>query len=192
VKVKTFTEKPDKDTAQAFIDSGEFLWNAGIFIWGAKVIAEEIEHCAPDIALHWQGWQEFVGSPYEQDFLARIYPDMPRISIDYAVMEKSDRVMAIPAFFDWTDLGNWESMYDYFAVRDSKGNAVRTGGKLLSRDNEGTIIFSSARDKLVAVKGLKDFMVVDMKDVLMICPRDEKSLADFLTELSLPEYEKYR
>ena len=192
VRVKTFTEKPDRETAQAFIDSGEFLWNAGIFIWKAKVIAEEIDKCAPEISAHWSGWRQSVGSPWEKEYLEGIYPDMPRTSIDYAVMEKSDRVMAIPAFFDWADLGNWESMYEYFDLRDHNGNAVRTGGKVLSRDNERSIIFSSRKDKLVAVKGLDDFMVIDMDDVLMICPRDEKSLRDFLSELSLPEYEEYR
>ena len=192
VKVKTFTEKPDKDTAQAFIDSGEFLWNAGIFIWKASVIADELERCAPEIAAHWDGWNKHVGMPSEKEFLEYIYPDMPRTSIDYAVMEKSDRVMAIPAFFDWTDLGNWESMYEYFVQRDNGGNAVRTGGKILSRDNQGTVIFSSKEGKLVAIKGLRDYMVIDMDDVLMICPRDEKSMGEFLSELSLPEYEEYR
>ena len=192
VRVKTFTEKPDRQTAQAFIDSGEFLWNAGIFIWKASVIAEELELRAPEIAAHWAAWRLHVGLPSEREYLEYIYPDMPRTSIDYAVMEKSDRVMAIPAFFDWTDLGNWESMYEYFAVRDNNGNAIRTGGKVLSRDNKGTVIFSSKDGKLVAVKGLRDFVVVDTDDVLMICPRDEKSFGDFLSELSLPEYEEYR
>ncbi len=192
MRVKTFTEKPDLETAQAFVDSGEFLWNAGIFIWKASVIASELERCAPGIAGHWAGWRSHVGLPSEREFLESIYPDMPRTSIDYAVLEKSDRVMAIPAFFDWTDLGNWESMYEYFSTRDRDGNAVRTGGKLLSRDNKGSIILSSRKGKLMIAKGLRDYMVIDMDDVLVICPRDGKSIGEFLSELSLPEYEEYK
>ena len=192
VKVKTFMEKPGKELAQVFVDSGEFLWNAGIFIWKASVIIEEIARWAPEIAERWKDWKENIGTPGENAYLAGIYPDMPRISIDYAVMEKSARVMAIPAFFDWADLGNWESLYSYFAVRDDKGNAVRVIGRLLERDNTGTVILSPIKKKLVAVKGLKDFLVLDLPDILLICPRDEDQLQDFLAELSLPEYEEYR
>lgn len=192
IKVKTFTEKPQKELAQVFVDSGEFLWNAGIFIWRASVIADEIARCAPEIADAWKDRDKYLSTPLEAEYLEDIYPGMPRTSIDYAVLEKSDRVMAIPAFFDWTDLGNWESLYEYLAVRDAHGNAIRTYGKVLARDDEGTIIMSPYKNKLVAVKGLKDFMVIDQDDVLLICPREEQSLGEFLSELALPEYEDYR
>jgi len=192
IKVKTFTEKPEKELAQVFVDSGEFLWNAGIFFWKASVIARELELRAPELAASWKDWEKYVSTPLEREYLEEIYPGMPRTSIDYAVLEKSDCVMAIPAFFDWSDLGNWESLYEYFAVRDSKGNAIRSGGKVLARDDEGTIILSPYPKKLVAVKGLKDFMVIDQDDILLICPREEGSLSEFLSELALPEYEDYR
>ncbi len=192
MKVKTFTEKPSLELAQVFVDSGEFLWNAGIFIWKASVIAEELDHYVPDLSRQWNGWEQYVGTEHERDYLERIYPDMPRTSIDYAVMEKSERVMAIPAPFDWTDLGNWDSVYEYFSNRDDEGNAVRTVGRHLLREDVDTLVFSSRKDKLVAVKGLKDFVVLDLDDVLLVCPRDEKSLTDFLSELALPEYESYR
>ncbi|MBR4808921.1 MAG: mannose-1-phosphate guanylyltransferase [Bacteroidales bacterium] len=192
VRVKTFTEKPEKEIAQAFIDSGEFLWNAGIFIWKASVIASELQEQAPEVAAQWREWDKYISTPLEKEYLREIYPGMPRISIDYAVMEKSERVMAIPSFFDWADLGSWESLYEYFAVRDSKGNSSRTRGKFLSRDNSGTIVLSPHKGKLVAVKGLTDYMVLDLDDVLLICPRDEQSFKEFLSELSLPEYEEYR
>ena len=192
VRVKTFTEKPEKEIAQVFVDSGEFLWNSGIFIWKASVIAAELQGLAPEVAAQWREWDKYISTPLEREYLEEIYPGMPRISIDYAVMEKSERVMAIPAFFDWADLGSWESLYEYFAVRDSFGNAGYCRGKNLSRDNQGTIVLSPAKGKLVAVKGLKDFMVLDLPDVLLICPRDEQSIKDFMSELSLPEYEDYR
>ena len=192
VKVKTFTEKPSKELAQVFVDSGEFLWNAGIFIWKAAVIAGEIARYVPEIARQWNGWEQYVSSPLEGEYLDRIYPDMPRTSIDYAVMEKSSRVMAIPALFDWNDLGNWDSLYEYFSEKDNSGNAMKITGSSLLRDNSGTLIFSSGKDKLVAVKGLRDFIVLDGRDVLLICPRDDKQFKDFTSELTMPEYEKFR
>ena len=192
VRVKTFTEKPEKEIAQAFIDSGEFLWNSGIFIWKASVIASELQELAPEVAAQWREWDKYISTPLEREYLEEIYPGMPRISIDYAVMEKSERVTAIPAFFDWADLGSWESLYEYFSVRDSDGNAGYTRGKKLSRGNKGSIVLAPAKDKLVAIKGLEDYLVIDLPDVLLICPRDEKSLKDFMSELSLPEYEEYR
>ena len=190
VKVKTFTEKPGKELAQVFIDSGEFLWNAGIFIWKASVIAEELELYAPEICTQWSGWEQFVATPHQRDYLQRIYADMPRTSIDYAVMEKSQRVMAIPSFFDWNDLGNWNSLYEYFAGED--GNAVKLNGDGVLADDTGDLIFSSRQGKLVAIKGLKDFIVIDTDDVLLICPREESILKSFISEISKPEFEKYK
>ena len=191
VKVKTFTEKPSKELAQVFVDSGEFLWNAGIFIWQASVIAEELSEYMPELAEQWADWEEYVATPREREYLERIYPDMPRTSIDYAVMEKSERVMAIPAYFAWNDLGNWDSVFEYFASGED-GNALRTGGRLRLEGVKGTLVLSSRRGKLVAIRGLKDFVVIDSDDVLMICPREEQDLMEFISELSLPEYEKYK
>ena len=190
VRVKTFTEKPGKELAQVFIDSGEFLWNAGIFIWKASVIAEELERYAPEISTQWNGWEQFVATPHQRDYLQRIYADMPRTSIDYAVMEKSQRVMAIPSFFDWNDLGNWNSLYEYFVGPD--GNAVKLNGDGVLSGDTGDLIFSSRKGKLVAVKGLKDFIVIDTDDVLMICPREENTLKGFISEILKPEFEKYK
>ena len=189
VKVKTFTEKPDKELAQVFVDSGEFLWNAGIFIWKASVIASEIERYAPEVAAHWNGWQQYIASPYEHEYLERIYPDMPRTSIDYAVLEKSDRVMTIPSFFDWNDLGNWDSLFEYF-LSDDKGNALKISGPNLLRNIEGSLVYSAHKDKLVVVRSIKDFIIIDGKEVLMVCPRDE--VKELLTDVSMPQYEKFR
>lgn len=189
VKVKTFTEKPSKELAQVFLDSGEFLWNSGIFIWKASVIAEDLERYAPEVATHWNGWEQFIATPYEREYLERIYPDMPRTSIDYAVMEKSDRVMTMPALFDWNDLGNWDSLFEYF-LSDDKGNAFRISGSTLLDGVERSLVYSPRKDRIVAIKGLKDYIVIDGNEVLMICPRDE--VKDLIADLSLPEYEKFR
>ena len=188
--VKTCTEKPGKDLARVFVESGEFLWNAGIFIWKASVIAEELQRYAPEIANQWNGWENFVATAYEAEYLRRIYADMPRISIDYAVMEKSGRVMAIPSFFDWNDLGNWDSLYEYFSGAD--GNAVKIRGDVVLNNTKGDLVFCSKKDKLVAISGLQDYVVIDTPDVLVICPREENTLKGFLSGLSTPELEKYK
>lgn len=182
VKVKTFTEKPDKGLAEVFLRSGEFLWNSGIFVWKASVIREEIEKYAPQIAALWK----------ETDDIDRIYTDCARISIDYAVMEKTDRAVVIPASFGWADIGNWETLYENMSTPDEGGNVTDIEGKHLFKDNENSIIFSTSNGKLMAVKGLKDMIVVDTDDVLMICPRDDSSIKQFLSELALPQFEEFR
>lgn len=182
VKVKTFTEKPDRSLAEVFIKSGEFLWNSGIFVWKASVIKEEIERYAPQIAALWK----------ESDDIDRIYTDCARISIDYAVMEKTDRAVVIPASFGWADIGNWETLYENMSTPDEGGNVTDIEGKHLFKDNENSIVFSTSNGKLMAVKGLKDMIVVDTADVLMICPRDDSSIKQFLSELALPQFEEFR
>ncbi|MBO4263876.1 MAG: mannose-1-phosphate guanylyltransferase [Bacteroidales bacterium] len=192
VKVKTFTEKPDKELAQVFLDSGEFLWNTGIFIWKAALIADQLARYAPLVASLWRGWEQALGSPGERSFIERIYTDMPRTSIDYAVMEKSDAVVTYPASFGWADIGNWDSFYEYLAGVDADGNAVRVPGKCLQEGNHRTLLYATRPDKLVAVSGLEDFIVLDTEDVLLICPRDSARIKDFVSELASPEYEAFR
>lgn len=192
VRVKTFTEKPDSELAKIFISSGEFLWNAGIFISKASTLREELEKHAPEITRLWKDWDSHLGSPEERTFIEKLYTDCPRISIDYAVMEKSDRVVTIPSSFGWADIGNWESFYEYLVGHDKSGNAIKASGKNLIQDNKGTIIYSTTGEKLIAVKGLEDYIVVDTDDILMICPRDEKKLKEFITELAMPDFKEYR
>jgi len=192
VKIKTFTEKPDPELARVFMDTGEFLWNSGIFVWRADAIRKELERHAPEITHLWKDWREVIGSDGLMGFLERIYPDMPRISIDYAVMEKTDNAWVYPAEFRWADIGNWESLYDYLAYHDDDGNALNRTARRLLKDCSGNIVYSTRDDKLLAVRGLEDFIVVDTEDVLMICPRDEAKLKDFLSQLAMPEYEEYR
>ena len=192
VKVKTFTEKPNTELARVFIDSGEFLWSSGIYVWTASAIRRELETYAPEITRLWAGWQDKLDTEHQKEFIERIYTDMPRISIDYAVMEKSSNAWVFPAKFKWADIGNWESLYDYLANHDQNGNASSITGKDLVRDCKDNIFYSSEENKLLAIRGLENFIVINTEDVLMICPRDEEKLKDFLSELAMPEYEKYR
>lgn len=191
LKVKTFTEKPDESLAKVFIDSGEFLWNSGIFVWKAQTISEEMEKYIPEVTGLFKGWEKALGSKIEEQFIERVYMDCIKISIDYAVMEKSDKVWFIPVKFKWFDIGAWESLYNFMSNRDEDENAVFTG-KMLRENCHKDLIVSTDRKKLVAVRGLENYMVIDTPDVLLICPRGDKEFKDFIAEIAMPEYEKYR
>ena len=191
VKVKTFTEKPDAELAKVFVDSGEFLWNSGIFAWTARTIREEMEKYLPEVTRLFTGWEKVLGSKAESDFIARVYTDCLNISIDYAVMEKTDRAWLYPATFGWADIGSWESLQEFYPHKDAMGNAV-VAGKSLTAEDSNSLFVSTVKDKLVAVKGLKDFMVIDTDDVLLICPKSDKQFKDFIAGIAMPEYEKYR
>ncbi len=192
VKIKTFTEKPDIELARVFLETGEFLWNSGIFVWRADAIRQALEQYAPEISRLWDGWQDVLGTDSEHAFLERIYTDMPRISIDYAVMEKTGNAWVYPADFHWADIGNWESFYDFLAYYDDRGNAFNRTSRRLLKDCRDNIVYSTRDNKLLALSGLDDFIVIDTEDVLLICPRDEERLKEFLSQLAMPEYEDYR
>ncbi len=195
VKVKTFTEKPSEELAKVFIDTGEFLWNSGIFVWKASVIIRELERHIPDITRLFEGWQEHFCTDRERAFIERIYTDMPRLSIDYAVMEKTDLAWVYPAEFEWADIGNWQSLYDYIAYHDENGNATNSNNLLLDdlvKECTGNVIYTYKPKKLMALRGLEDYIVVDTDDVLLICPRDDEKFKDMLSSLAMPEFEKFR
>ena len=193
LKVKTFTEKPSAALAKIFIDTGEFLWNSGIFLWRASVIRGELECFAPEITSLWKGWEDALGTEAETEFVQKIYAsDLPRIAIDYAVMEKTEKAWVYPAKFRWADIGNWESLYEYMAHHDEGGNAYSIVGKPLLKFSSGNIIYSDKKGKLTAIRGLEDFIVIDSDDVLLICPRDDKEFKTMLSELAMPEYKNYK
>jgi len=117
--------------------------------------------------------------------------NMERISIDYAVMEKTEIDRVFPADFNWADIGNWESLYDYLAGADKDGNSVHSKHVLL-QGNKDNIIFTDRKDKLLAISGLENYVIIDTGNVLMICPRDDRKLKDITTHIGLPEYEDFR
>lgn len=192
VKIKTFTEKPDIELARVFIESGEFLWNSGIFVGRVSAIREELERHVPEITNLWKGWRDKLGTPEQKQFLEKVYMDCPMLSIDYGVMEKTSNAWVYPVKFKWADIGNWSALYDYLAHHDENGNASNFVGKSLLKDCSGNILYSGKAKKLTAVRGLDDYIVIDTKDVLLICPRDEDKFTEFLSELAMPEFEDYR
>lgn len=188
--IKTFTEKPDKDLASLFISTGEFLWNAGIFLWNANTIKEEMERHLPEVTKQFAGWESAIGTCIEREFIDRAYTGCPNISIGYGVMEKTDRAWIFPAHFGWQDIGTWESLYNYIP-KDKEKNAIKAD-KTLIESTRGSLIVSLEKKKLIAIKGLEDYMVIDTPDALVICPKDDKKYKDFISGIAMPEYEKYR
>ena len=191
VKVKTFTEKPDKELAKVFLASGEFLWNAGMFIWKAETIKEEMEKHMPVVTGMFKGWESALGTSMESDFLHKAYADCMNLSISYGVMEKTDRAWIYPVKFDWQDVGTWESLHNYMVGKSGSENAI-SAEKTLLEDTKDTLVISPENKKLIAIKGLEGYTVVDTDDVLLICPKDDKKFKDFISEIAMPEYEKYR
>jgi mannose-1-phosphate guanylyltransferase len=189
--VKTFTEKPDKELAQVFISTGEFFWNSGIFIWKAETIRREMEKHLPEVAGLFSGWENAIGSAAEGEFISRIYSDCTNISIDYGVMEKTDNVWICPVSFGWSDIGTWESLYNFVPYKDDNGNVI-TAEKTLTENTRDVLIISPEKKKLIAVKGLENFIIVDTDEVLLICPKDDRQFKDFMSGIAMPEYEKYR
>ncbi len=188
-QVKTFTEKPDAEMAKVLFSSGEFLWNSGIFVWNLKTVKKELETHLPDIAASFSDIAEYYYTDLEQKKVDEIYEACMAISIDYGVMEKTDRCRVFEASFGWSDLGTWESIYAQ-GDKDKAGNLINTS-KVLIEDVSDSIIVSAERDKLMVVKGLKNFIVITTDDVLLICPRDEKQIKALTADLKLNKFGEY-
>jgi len=191
VKVKTFIEKPDKDLAKIFLDSGEFLWNAGIFLWRAQTIRSELEKHLPQVTGLFKGWEHALGTGLEQEFITKAFSDCMNVSLAFGIMEKTDRAWIYPVQFDWQDVGTWESLYTYMTDRDENGN-TSNAEKTLVEDTKDVMVISPEKKKLVAIKGLENFIIVDTEDVLLICPKDDRKFKEFISHVAMPEFEKYR
>ncbi|MBQ5747447.1 MAG: mannose-1-phosphate guanylyltransferase [Bacteroidales bacterium] len=188
-QVKTFTEKPDKELAQVFIDSGEFLWNSGIFIWSADAICSALEEYLPEVYLPFKEGYKYYYTSEEQSFIDNLYAGCPSISIDYGVMEKATNVIVFQVSFGWTDLGTWGALY-LLAEKDSENNYVRVSEKIIDTTTN-SILFSTENEKLMVVKGLDNYMVVNTEDVLMICPRTEGKFKEVMADLAANEKSKF-
>ena len=169
-RVKRFAEKPDLDTAKGFLRSGDYLWNAGIFIWRAKTILDAYERFAPEIyALLSQGLN-YYNTEGEQSFIDEFYPQTPSISVDYAIMENAANIYTIPAQFGWSDLGAWGALYQE-SEKDGDGNVVT--GEVILEDTHNSLI-RAPKGKLVVVGGMDDVLVIDEGDVLLVYPRSRE------------------
>jgi Mannose-1-phosphate guanylyltransferase len=188
--VKTFTEKPDLELAKVLVESGEFLWNSGIFVWNLKAISAELEKHLPDIANPFKDGIPYYYTANETDYIKGIYEACNGISIDYGVMEKTDKSWVFEATFGWTDLGTWESLYLH-ASKDEEGNLKSIGDNIIEGVSN-SIVVSSEKEKLIVVKGLDNYMVVNTNDVLLICPRSDKEFKNVIADLAANELTKYQ
>lgn len=188
-KVKTFTEKPNLELAKTFLLSGDFLWNAGIFIWKVSAIIERLEMHQPEMYELFTTEKERFNTTEEKEAIERIYPLCSSISIDYAIMEKADNVYVIPSSFGWSDLGTWASAYDNLE-KDYLGNAI-AGDKIMVIDSTQCIV-SAPHEKLLVLQGLNDFIVIDTNDVLLICKKEkEQEIKEYVAEVRRNIGDKY-
>ena len=170
-KVVRFTEKPAVEKARAFVQSGEYLWNAGIFVWRTAHVLQAFQQHAPKIYDILGAGQSHYNTPSEQDFINTHYPTTPNISVDYALMEKADNIYTIPSSFGWSDLGSWGALYEEMG-KDQQGNVVSTEKAVL--ENVSNCLLRVPKDKLVILKDLDDFIVIDEEDVLLIYPKSQE------------------
>ncbi|HRN92459.1 MAG TPA: mannose-1-phosphate guanylyltransferase [Ferruginibacter sp.] len=188
-KVKTFTEKPDKELAKTFVSSGEFLWNAGIFVWEVKNIIKAFERFLPELHDVFDSGKADFNTPNEKAAIEKIYPMCVNISIDYGIMEKADNVYVIPASFGWSDLGTWASAYETLD-KDYLGNAV-AGNNVMVIDATNNMVHVP-HEKLVLLQGLDDFIIVDTEDVLLICRKsNEQDIKEYVNEIKRNKGDKY-
>ena len=169
--VKRFTEKPNYEDAQKFVASGEYLWNAGMFVWSAQTVLNGFKEHLPKMHALFQEGYDVFNTPDEQAFIAINYPKAENISIDYGIMEKHDAVKVVPATFDWNDLGTWGSLYEKLE-KDQDHNAV-VNAQVLSSNSSGNIIRTQGK-KVVVVDGLEDYIIVEKEDVLVIVPKSKE------------------
>jgi len=189
LKVKTFTEKPDIDLAKVFIQSGDFYWNSGIFIWNIKSILEAFEKHLPEMFAAFDEGKKLFGTKQEKSFIGKTYTECRSISIDYGIMEKADNVYVMCTDVGWSDLGTWSSLYEHSSI-DKRGNSILRGN-IFSYDNKGNI-FNISPDKVAVIQGLKDYIVVESDDVLLIVKKEEEqNIKNYLEDVKKETREKY-
>lgn len=189
-KVRGFKEKPNLSTAQSFLASGEYLWNANLYCWSTKTIFEAFEKYHQNIFKGLTKLLEAIGTKNEKSQMEKTYHDTDNISIDYAVSEKAKNIVVVPGEFEWSDVGSWQVVYD-MEQKDNDGLAVvGKDPRVININSEDCLIESNGR--LVAVVGVKDLIIVDTKDAILICSKDKaedvKKVVEKLKEDKKNEY----
>lgn len=177
-KVKTFAEKPNLATAQRFLESGEFLWNSGMFIWKAENILNAMKLFLPELYESLQSISEAIDTPKYQNVLKKQWATIHSESIDYGVMEKAKNVYVVRGSFDWSDVGSWEAVYE-IKKKDKNGNVII--GEVVSIDTENSYIYS--RKNLISTIGVKDLIIIQSKNSILIVNRKDTERVKELTDL---------
>ncbi len=180
-KVLKFTEKPDLDTAIKFLNAGNYLWNAGIFIWRASVILDAFQKYLPGMFAKMSTGDALYNTDKEAAFIRENFPQLQNISIDYGILEKADNVYVLPAKFVWNDLGAWNAVYEQ--LKQTGKDNVTINSNLLADNSQGNLIKTNGKN--VVLKDLRDYIVVDSKDTLMIIPRkDDQKVKEYARTIS--------
>lgn len=179
-RVKTFTEKPERDLAQKFLESGDFVWNSGIFVWGVQAIIKAFEECLPEIAETFTDIQKALYTDRETRAVDDAYSQCGNISIDYGVMEKADNVYVVLGDFGWSDLGSWNSLHE-LSEKNGECNVIQ--GNAITYDTKNSLIHGP-KDKLIIVQGLDGYLVAECGNVTLICKKDEEAkFRDFVADV---------
>lgn len=187
-KVKTFTEKPDIELAKTFLDSGDFVWNAGIFVWSVKSIVSAFESSLSEIAEIFDQGSESYYTEKEPEFIKAAYSQSKNISIDYGIMEKASNVFVVMGDFQWSDLGSWNSLHE-LREKDENNNVIEANVILDGCKNN---YIKSEDGKLVVLQGLDGYLVADFEDVLLICEKDnDVKFKSFVNEVRSKKGDKY-
>ncbi len=188
-RVKCFTEKPDLELAQTFVECGEFFWNSGIFIWTIDTIIKAYEKHLPEHHALFSAIKDELGTEREGQAIAQVFSECKSISVDYGIMEKADNVYVRCGDFGWSDVGTWGSVYQH-SRKDRYANAKSHDGCYTY--NTRSSIISVPEDKIAIINGLRDYIVVDTDDVLMICPRsEEQNIKKYIDDVKFDKGEKY-
>lgn len=184
-KVTDFTEKPDLETAEQFLKSGDYLWNAGIFVWSAKSILKAFETHLPEMYALFSKGENLYNTALETQFIETNYAFSKNISIDFGIMEKAENVYILPVEFGWNDLGTWGSLYNKL-TKDEDQNAT-LGGNVIYRDSKNNIVRTQS-GKRVVIQGLNDFIVIEKDDVILICPKNKEQEIKQITSVVKNEF----
>lgn len=182
-EVKLFAEKPDVHMAKLFVDSGEFFWNSGIFIWSLPAIIDALNTHLFDVSSRFESGMKLYNTKDEIHFISKIYSEMQSISIDYGIMEKARNVFVLTADFGWSDLGNWGTLYKN-KEKDNEGNVI-INSNVLTYDTSNCIVNLSG-EKIAVLQGLDGYIIAESDDILMICRKeDEHQIKKFVTDVRI-------
>ncbi len=186
-KVEKFVEKPSLDIAKEYVASGNYAWNSGMFVWRASVILDKFKELLPDVYSCINEIGAAMGTVDEEKVINEVYPTIPKISVDYGIMEKADNVVVIDGEFGWNDVGSWDTLGVMY-TEDESGN-IQKGGNILV-DTKNSVIFSDKR--LIATVGLENVVVVETDDAILVCDKnkaqDVKKVVDILKEKGMDQY----
>lgn len=189
--VEKFVEKPNKDLAENYFQKGGYYWNSGMFVWRADKILAEFSKQMPQVHQKLMGISDRLNSEDSKKYIKKIWPTVEKQTIDYGIMENAQNVVVLPARgLGWSDVGSWDSLYDLL-IRDDQGNAVKSG-KLINQDSKNILIFAENQEKIIAMIGMEDTIIVESDDALLICKKgDSQKVKQVIEKLKKDGLKKY-